>query len=215
MLGTGIEPAFLSEPEPKSGASANSATRAGAAIVPFSSAWFYLSDQMLESPQNFLKQAIIGRRESILGKFIGSDPAYFARRDGPRISCLVPADERENPHRCMSIGVIDGRPGFENFNLNAGFFAHLADQAVLGCFTWVAFATGKFPIATQRLFVRALADQNAFTLGIKDHRDGNTHEIDGRALGHRSLSSTRGPLCQRCLLALEYWFISWPIVSWI
>ena len=29
MLGTGIEPALLSEPEPKSGASANSATRAG------------------------------------------------------------------------------------------------------------------------------------------------------------------------------------------
>ena len=33
MLGTGIEPALLSEPEPKSGASANSATRAGKALI--------------------------------------------------------------------------------------------------------------------------------------------------------------------------------------
>ena len=33
LLGTGIEPALLSEPEPKSGASASSATRAGMDLI--------------------------------------------------------------------------------------------------------------------------------------------------------------------------------------
>ena len=36
LLGTGIEPALLAEPEPKSGASANSATRAIKPILPAS-----------------------------------------------------------------------------------------------------------------------------------------------------------------------------------
>ena len=38
LLGTGIEPALLTEPEPKSGASANSATRAHYEILPYHAA---------------------------------------------------------------------------------------------------------------------------------------------------------------------------------
>ena len=79
------------------------------------------------------------------GEFILRHPFASRAIERLRFAARQAAKKKSQVNRLLRIRVGDALKQFANLHVHTKFLTQFADEALLGSFVWLAFATGKFP----------------------------------------------------------------------
>jgi len=115
-------------------------------------------------PLQLLNQRPVCWGKAVLIQFVYFYPGIITMNCGTDYPSSPAANICQQPDGTFIIFKSAASEEFSNFNIYAELFLHLTDEALLRALPFLDFASGKFPVTSQRIVVCTLGNQDLLIL---------------------------------------------------